>query len=271
MLGRDVVRAAERAGHDALGLAHADLDVTDAGAVERAIAAERPGAVVNCAAYTNVDGAEEDPGAAQAINGDAAGILAAAAAAAGARVVYPSSDYVFAGDKRSPYVESDPTGPRSSYGASKLAGEEATAAAGGRHLIVRTSWLFGTGGRNFVDTMLGLGRERDELKVVRDQVGCPTYTGHLAEAIVRMLDSRLDGVVHVAGGGACSWHEFAVEIFRQAKVEVRVNPCTTEEFPRPAPRPAYSVLASERRGAPHLPAWHDGLACYLTEKGAVAR
>jgi dTDP-4-dehydrorhamnose reductase len=267
MLGRDVSTAAERAGHAPVGLARADLDVTDAAAVRRVLETERPDAVVNCAAYTDVDGAEADEDAATAVNGLGAGNVAAAAASVGATMVQPSTDYVFDGSKRTPYLESDPTGPRSAYGRSKLAGEHAVAAAGGAVHVVRTSWLFGTGGRNFVDTMLGLARDRDELKVVDDQVGCPTYAGHLAEALVRLAEGGgAPGVHHAAGAGACSWFEFAREIFTQAGLEVRVVPCTTEEFPRPAPRPAYSVLGSERADPIRLPDWREGLASYLAER-----
>jgi dTDP-4-dehydrorhamnose reductase len=266
MLGRDVLAAAERAGHEPVGLARADLDVTDAAAVRRTFEAERPDVVVNCAAYTDVDGAEGDEAAATALNGDAAGHVAAAAGAVGASVVQPSTDYVFDGAKRTPYLESDPTAPRSAYGRSKLAGEEAVIAANERHFVVRTSWLFGVAGRNFVDTMLGLGRDRDELKVVDDQVGCPTYTGHLAGALVRLAEGDAHGVHHIAGAGTCSWFEFATEIFRQAGLEVRTVPCTTDEFPRPAPRPEYSVLGSERPDAIRLPEWREGLAGYLAER-----
>jgi dTDP-4-dehydrorhamnose reductase len=267
MLGRDVLAAAERAGHDVTGFGRADLDVTDASAVRSAFDAERPDAVVNCAAWTDVDGAESDEPAATAVNGAAAGHVAGAAAALGAAVVLPSTDYVFDGTKRTPYVESDATAPQSAYGRSKLAGEHATMAANDRHYVVRTSWLFGVAGRNFVDTMLGLGRDRDELKVVHDQVGCPTYTGHLAAALVRLAAGDGEhGVHHVAGAGECSWFEFATEIFRQADIDVRTLPCTTEEFPRPAPRPAYSVLGSERPDAIRLPDWREGLASYLAER-----
>jgi dTDP-4-dehydrorhamnose reductase len=264
MLGHDVLAAAERAGHDPVGLAHGDLDVTDAEAVRLAFAEIAPDAVINCAAWTDVDGAETDEAAATAVNGDAAGHVAAAAPV----VVQPSTDYVFDGSKRTPYVESDPVAPQGAYGRSKLAGERAVAAANPRHFVVRTSWLFGVHGRNFVDTMLGL--ERDELKVVDDQVGCPTYTGHLASALVELAAREDFGVHHVAGSGECSWFEFAGEIFRQAGRDVRLVPCTTAEFPRPAPRPAYSVLGSERPDPIRLPDWHAGLAEYLTER-AVAR
>jgi dTDP-4-dehydrorhamnose reductase len=267
MLGRHVATAAERDGHDVVALARGDLDVTDAQAVWRAFDAERPAAVVNCAAYTDVDGAEADEEAATFLNGTGAGNVAAAAAAVGAAVIHPSTDYVFDGSQRSPYVESDPTGPRSAYGRSKLAGEHAVARGSDRHFIVRTSWLFGAGGKNFVDTMLGLGRDREDLKVVDDQVGRPTYAGHLASALVGLAESDAYGVHHLAGdGAACSWFDFATEIFRQAELDVRLMPCTTDEFPRPAPRPAYSVLGSERRDPIRLPDWREGLAAYLTER-----
>src|SRR3954453_9020703 len=264
MLGSDVVRAADAAGHDVVALTRANLDVTDAAAVSRVFAGERPEVVVNCGAWTDVDGAGGDEGGATLLNGDAAGHVAAAAPV----VVQPSTDYVFDGSKRKPYVESDPVDPQGAYGRSKLAGERAVAAANPRHFVVRTSWLFGVHGRNFVDTMLGL--ERDELKVVDDQVGCPTYTAHLASALVELAAREDFGVHHIAGDGACSWFEFATEIFHQADRDVRLVPCTTAEFPRPAPRPAYSVLGSERPGPIRLPHWREGLAEYLAER-AVAR
>lgn len=267
MLGRDVVAAAERNGHEVVALSRPDLDITDEAAVIAAVDAERPQAIINCAAYTDVDGAESDEPAATLLNGNAAGHVAAAAAAAGASVVQPSTDYVFDGRKTAPYVEADATAPRSAYGRSKLAGEQAVARANDRHFIVRTSWLFGVAGRNFVDTMLGLGRDRDELNVVHDQVGRPTYTAHLAQALVELATSDAYGIHHAAGGGeACSWFEFASEIFNSADIEVNVLPVTTAEFPRPAPRPAYSVLGSERADTPRLPDWRDGLAEYLAER-----
>jgi dTDP-4-dehydrorhamnose reductase len=252
MLGQDVLRAAGARG---VGLTHAELDVTDAVAVAEALGGAT---VINCAAYTNVDGAETDSETAQAVNADGARHVAEAAA----RVVYVSTDYVFDGSKRTPYVESDPTGPLQEYGHSKLAGEHATAAANEDHLIVRSSWLFGAGGRNFVETMLALGREREELLVVDDQVGSPTFTGHLAEALVALADGGERGALHVAGAGSCSWFGFARAIFERAGLDAGLRPCATEDFPRPARRPASSVLASER-GAPALPSWQEGLDAYL--------
>jgi dTDP-4-dehydrorhamnose reductase len=269
MLGRAVVAAAARAGHEAVAPARAELDVTDPEQVARALADARPAAVVNCAAWTDVDGAEEHEARATAVNGEGAGNVARAAAACGARVVHVSTDYVFAGDAERPYVEGDPVAPRSAYGRSKLAGEVAVAEATADHAIVRTAWLFGAGGRNFVDTMLELGRQREEVAVVDDQVGCPTWTGHLAPALVELAGGSDTGAFHVAGQGRCSWYELALEAFARAGVACRVRPTTSDAFPRPARRPAFSALASERPEAPTLPPWREGLAAHLRERAKV--
>jgi dTDP-4-dehydrorhamnose reductase len=266
MLGRDVARVAEQAGHDVVGFAHDDLDITDASAVERIVRTERPETLVNCAAWTDVDGAESALEEATRVNGHGARNLAAASAAIGCKVIYPSTDYVFEGTKSEPYVESDPVAPISAYGKSKLAGEGETAANNPRHFIVRASWLFGVNGKNFVDTMLSLGSRLDEVVVVKDQAGCPTYTGHLAEALVRLAEWDDFGVYHMAGGGECSWYEFAIEIFDQAEIECRVLSQTSDMLDRPAPRPAYSVLRSERDPTIELPHWHEGLAAFLAER-----
>jgi dTDP-4-dehydrorhamnose reductase len=270
MLGRDVMLAAENAGHEVVGFGHAELDVTDAEAVAGKVEAERPGVVVNCAAWTDVDGAEEREAEATRVNGEGAGNVAAAAAAVGASVVCVSSDYVFDGSKGAPYVETDQTAPLSAYGRSKLAGEEATRAANKRHFVVRSSWLFGTGGPNFVETMLRLAADHGEVLVVRDQVGSPTYTWHLAYGIVRLIEGVEFGIHHMAAAGACSWYEFAREIFDQAKVDCKVMSATTEMLGRPAPRPAYSALASQREHAIELPSWQDGLGAYLAQRRAEA-
>ena len=268
MLGRDVMLAAGNAGHDVVGFGHTELDVTDAAAIAAKFESERPDVAINCAAWTDVDGAEEFEDAALTVNGTAAGYVAAAATKVGASVVYVSSDYVFDGAKGAPYVETDQTAPLSAYGRTKLAGEEATAAANKRHFIVRSSWLFGTGGGNFVETMLRLASTQNEVLVVRDQVGSPTYTWHLAYGIVRLIEGVEFGIHHMAAGGACSWYDFAREIFDQAKVECRVLSATTEMLGRPAPRPPYSALESQREHAIELPDWHDGLAAYLTQRKA---
>jgi dTDP-4-dehydrorhamnose reductase len=263
MLGRDVVAAANDAGHEVVALARADLDIRDDAAVRAALRDARPDAVLNCAAWTDVDGAEAHEHAATAVNGEGAGHVAAAAAAAGARLVHVSTDYVFDGDAGEPYAEDAPTGPRSAYGRSKLAGERAVAAAQGRHAIVRSSWLFGPHGPNFVDTMRRIGAERDEVAVVDDQIGCPTYTGHLARALVAVAEHDLSGVLHVAGAGRCSWFDLAVATFAETGIDCRVRPQATADLGRPAPRPAFSALASTRADAPVLPDWREGLRAHL--------
>ncbi len=261
MLGRDVVAAAESAGHDVTGLARRDLDIADPDAIRDAVRAARPDAVVNCAAWTDVDGAEEHEAEATLINARGAAHVAAAAP----YVVHVSSDYVFDGTASEPYAEGDPTGPAGAYGRSKLAGEHAVAERG-EHAIVRTAWVFGPHGKNFVATMLKLAEDRDEVNVVADQIGCPTFTGHLAPALVEIAEQRPTGILHVAGGGQCSWQEFAQAAFEEAGTGTTANPVTTAEFPRPAPRPPWSVLRSTRRDAPVLPYWRHGLTDYLNSE-----
>ena len=268
MLGRDVVAAAGDAGHEVAALARADLDITDADAVRAAIRTARPDAVINCAAWTDVDGAEADEAAATAVNGAAAGHVAAAAAEADARLVHVSSDYVFDGEAHEPYPEDAATGPRSAYGRSKLAGEHAVAPHGAA--IVRSSWLFGPHGRNFVDTMRRLGAERSELAVVDDQIGCPTYTGHLAPALIEIAERGLTGVLHVVGQDRCSWFDLAKATFEETGLDCRVRPQSTADAGRPAPRPAFSALASTRGDAPVLPIWREGLRAHLARVEVTA-
>lgn len=268
MLGRDVMLAAGNAGHDVVGYGRAELDVTNPEAVNRRLDLERPDVVINCAAWTDVDGAESAEEAAFAVNGSGAGNVAAAAAEVEARILHVSTDYVFDGAKGAPYVESDQPAPLSAYGRTKLAGEEAVAAANKRHFIVRSAGLFGVGGRNFVETMLQLAEDRNEVTVVRDQVGSPTYTWHLAYGIVRLIEGIEYGIHHMAASGQCSWYEFAREIFEQAQVECRVLSITSEEFGAAAPRPAFSALTSQREHAIRLPTWQDGLAGYLAQRQA---
>jgi dTDP-4-dehydrorhamnose reductase len=273
MLGQDLVDACRSARHDVVALTREELDITDPDAIDDAIEFARPHAVANCAAFTDVDGAEAGERAAMLVNDQGAAFLAAAAARVGAKILYPSSDYVFPGTKRSPYVESDLPGAISAYGRSKQAGETSVAVANPKHFVVRASWLYGVHGRNFVETMLRLAREQPEVMVVSDQVGCPTYTRHLAAALVKLLEGDAYGVHHAAGGGQCSWYEFAQEIFDQAGVECRVLSASTAELRRPAPRPAYSVLRSERGQLSPMPGWRDGLREYMAERehaGAAA-
>jgi dTDP-4-dehydrorhamnose reductase len=213
--------------------------------------------VLHAAAWTDVDGAEAEPQVAAAVNVGGT----RHAAELGAPLVVFSSDYVFDGTKTVPYVESDPPNPQSAYGRTKLHGE---AAAGEGAWIVRSSWLFGWTSTNFVRTMLRLGGERDEVAVVDDQRGCPTYVGHLAEAVRELVERDAPrGLWHLAAAGDCTWAEFAAAIFAEAGLECRVRRITTAELGRPAPRPAYSVLRSEREGAPVLPHWREGLRACL--------
>lgn len=270
MLGRATVHAAGHLGHEVTGLARAGLDVTDALAVEETLRRVEPEAIINCAAWTDVDGAEEHEAQAHTANAVAPRLLARAAAAIDARLVHVSTDYVFDGSSREPWVESDPVAPLNAYGRTKLDGETGVLEAGGDHAVVRAAWIYGAGGPNFVDTMLRLGGERDEVTVVTDQTGRPTWTGHLAGALVELAERREDtGIFHATGEGACSWYEFALEIFDRAAVRCRVLPTTSAAFVRPAKRPAYSVLGTEREPGVRLPRWQDGLDAYLTERQGV--
>lgn len=269
MLGGDVMLAAESSGHEVTGYGHNELDITDIEALRRRFLRDKPDAVINCAAWTDVDGAEDDVEGALLVNGTAAGYAATAASEIGSRILYVSSDYVFDGQKGSDYLESDPVNPVSSYGASKLAGEQATMLANRRSWVVRSSWLFGIGGGNFVDTMLRLGADHGEVLVVRDQVGSPTWTWHLAHGLVRLVDTDAFGIHHMAAGGSCSWYDFACEIFKQSGMDVKTLSATTDMLSRKATRPPYSVLASASEDAILLPDWQDGLAGYLAQRKSL--
>jgi dTDP-4-dehydrorhamnose reductase len=239
---------------EARAATRADWDVADAYPFD-----ELPELVLHAAAWTKVDHAESDADGARRANVDGTRHVAAL----GAPVVYYSTDYVFDGTKREPYVESDPPSPLGVYGQTKLQGEQEIRSG----WIVRSSWLFGWTGHNFVRTMLRLGGERDEVAVVADQRGSPTYTGHLAEATRELLDLP-HGVWHVAAEGECTWADFAEAIFEEAGLGCRVRRITTAEFGAPAPRPTYSVMRSERPEAPQLPQWREGLRACLERLGA---
>jgi dTDP-4-dehydrorhamnose reductase len=242
-----------------------ELDVRDAVAVARAIEEFAPTIVVHAAAYTDVDGAESDRDGAFAVNETGARNVARAARAIGAGLVNYSTDYVFAGDREQGYVESDATAPRSVYGASKLAGELATREEHPDAFIVRTAWVFAPRGKNFVRTMLRLGAELPELRVVDDQRGSPTYARHLAEATLSLVDRCPPGTYHLAGAGSCSWYELASAIMHHAGLPARVIPIDSDELNRPAPRPACSILRSEHACTPTLPPWQTGLEACLYE------
>jgi dTDP-4-dehydrorhamnose reductase len=252
--------AREFAADDVLALTRGDWDVTEPASPD-VPRGDQLDLVLHTAAWTNVDGAEADPQGAAAVN--VAGT--AHVAALRAPVVTFSTDYVFDGLKHLPYLESDAPNPRSAYGRTKLHGE---AAAGPTAWIVRTSWLFGSTGHNFVRTMLRLGEERDEVAVVDDQRGCPTFAGHLATAVRTLVDDGLPyGIWHLAADGDCTWAELAEALFDAAGLACRVRRISSSELERPAPRPAYSVLRSQRPRAPALPHWRDGLRACLAELG----
>jgi dTDP-4-dehydrorhamnose reductase len=267
MLGQAVIAEARSRGWDARGLSRAEADVTDRGRLLHQTDAFRPELVVNCAAFTRVDACEEETERAFAVNGEALDHVAAAAARTAARLVHVSTDYVFDGEAREPYREDAPAAPRSVYGRSKLDGER-RALAYDRSLVVRTSWLFGPGGPNFVATMVGLIEAgRLPLRVVHDQEGAPTYAPFLAAALLDLAGLGATGIVHYRNREPVSWYAFAVEIARLWSGTAAVEPVTTAEFPRPAPRPAYSVLDVKRFeeiAGRRVEPWLDGLAAMLS-------
>jgi dTDP-4-dehydrorhamnose reductase len=283
MLGAQVLRSAPP-GVRTIALDRAALDVTDAAAVEAAVAAARPAVILDCAAFTDVDGCESRRDHAFAVNEGGPRNLARAAARHGAAFLTISTDYVFDGESERPYREEDPTAPLNVYGASKLAGERAVADAGLlRWWIVRTSWLYGVGGRHFPRTIARLAAERRELTIVSDQRGSPTWTGDLAGAIWRICGATgappcVPGILHVSGEGECSWYDLAVAVVdelrsRGARLAVEtIRPVTTAEFPRPARRPRRSRLSTEkyaRETGTRLRGWREALAAYFDQGGAA--
>lgn len=266
MLGLDVVEEFRRRGAVVLALPRADLDITEMHAVQQALHKECPALVINCAAYTNVDGAETDYERALLVNGLGPRNLALACREVDAVLMQVSTDYIFDGSNPAPYGVFDPPSPVNAYGRSKLWGEQAVAAAGGRFYIVRTSWLYGHGGKNFVETMLRLGREKGAVRVVDDQRGCPTYTADLARAMADLAVTGCYGIYHVTNSGPATWYGFAAAIFAAAGLKVDLSPCTTAGFSRPARRPANSVLDPfplQQTTGYLLPAWEDALKRYL--------
>jgi dTDP-4-dehydrorhamnose reductase len=271
MVGHDVCAALESRGETVLPLTKSDLDITDANAVRESVRGAKPDVIVNCAAYTKVDDAEANEHLATAINGSAVEFLAEAANEAGALLVQISTDFVFDGSKRTPYEVNDVPAPLSAYGRSKLVGERAASIAR-KHIVLRTAWLFGVHGRNFVETIRNLVRSgTNPLTVVNDQRGRPTYTPHLADAIVRLAqrahgDENARGIVHYADEPECTWFDFACAI---AGDQATVTPVSSDAFPRPAKRPAYSVLSTERyeRITGVKPeSWQEGLREYLQRR-----
>ncbi|EKN71356.1 dTDP-4-dehydrorhamnose reductase [Neobacillus bataviensis LMG 21833] len=267
-LGQDVMLELARKNHEAIGTDRTKLDITNEADVFAFIGEVKPDVILHCAAYTNVDAAEENEELAYQINASGTEYLAKAAAQVGAKILYVSTDYVFDGTASEPYEVNQQTKPLGAYGRTKLAGEELLQKNLKEFFIVRTAWVFGIHGNNFVKTMLRLGAERGEVGVVHDQVGSPTYTVDLARFMVELMDTDKYGIYHATNSGVCSWYEFAVEIFKQAVMNVTVNPLTSDQFPRPAARPQYSVLNKNKikeKGLTPLRDWKEALAAYLDE------
>jgi dTDP-4-dehydrorhamnose reductase len=273
MLGRDLVPAL--AAHEAVaGVDRPDGDLADPATAPRLLATHRPDWVVNCAAYTAVDSAEDEPEKAAAANATAVRCLAEACAAAGVRLLHISTDYVFDGRKAEPYLPADPTGPVSAYGRTKLAGERAALAAGGATAILRTAWLHGPHGPNFVAAILRQLDAGRPLRVVDDQVGAPTYTAHFAQAVAAAIAADLRGVHHATAGGACTWFGLAHAICElTGRRGHPLTPISSDELARPAPRPANSRLDMTSFVAATgfvMPPWRDGLAAHLARLGRLA-
>ena len=265
MLGRDLM---EMFGEEARAVLHDEMEITDPVSVEKVLKGLQPKVVINSVAYTDVDGCESNSERAFAVNGEGVRNLALVTRDIGAKLVQVSTDYVFDGSKGTPWFEDDPVNPLSVYGRSKLAGEKNTR-LNPDHLIVRTQWLYGLHGKNFVETMLRLGRERDEVAVVHDQVGSPTWTVDLCHAIRALIERNCRGVYHAANAGSCSWRDFADAIFRESGMETVVKPITTGELGRPAPRPLYSVLDCSKLGrdSGFMPEeWREALRKYLNAR-----
>lgn len=256
MLGQDLCPILEDAGYEVIETDINNLDITNAQAVAAFIKQEAPVIVIHCAAYTNVDKAEEDLKNAELINVTGTESVAKACAEAGTVMVYISTDYVFDGTKNSPYTPEDKPNPVNNYGLTKLKGEEVVKKYCEKYYIARTSWLYGHHGKNFVETMISLAKDRPELKVVDDQIGCPTWTVELANGIIKLFDKPY-GTYHVCGSGSTSWYGFAKEILKNC--EVKILPCTTEEFPRPARRPKYSIMDNGKI----CRNWQDALKDYM--------
>lgn len=264
MLGKDLMSLL---GSRARGVDIEDVDITSLESTERVLKTIHPSVVINCAAYTDVDGCETNEETAMQVNAEGVAHLAMASRMIGARLVQVSTDYIFDGSKGSPYLEEDPPNPLNIYGESKYAGE-LNALFNPDHLIVRTQWLYGLHGKNFVETMLRLAKEKDELSVVDDQIGAPTWTVDLAQAIIALIDNGkgLRGVYHAANAGSCSWNAFARAIFEEAGLSVIVNGMTTDQLNRPARRPLYSTLECEKLNRDtgfRLQPWRDALKMYL--------
>ncbi|WKL03994.1 dTDP-4-dehydrorhamnose reductase [Paenibacillus amylolyticus] len=274
-LGRDVVLLLEKEGHSVLACNRDQMDITDQSKVNDVIVSYGPEVVIHCAAFTAVDAAETDTDRAYTVNAVGTRNVAVASEKVGAKLIYISTDYVFDGSSNKPYQEYDNTNPQSVYGKSKRAGELLVQTLSSRWFIVRTSWVYGLHGNNFVEKMLKLGQEKPKLQVVDDQKGSPTYTVDLVGVLLELMVTEKYGVYHASNSGACTWYEFAQAIFEEAQavagicIQAELEPCTTEKFPRPAPRPRYSVidhLSIRTNSFNDLRPWREGLKSFLISK-----
>ena len=267
-LGYDVMKVLKARGIDCLGADIEEFDITDADMTRRFITDYNPDAVVHCSAYTAVDKAEENIEVCRAVNVEGPRNIAQVCKELDCKMIYISTDYVFPGDGERFYEVDDATGPLGQYGITKLDGEKAVAALLDKYFIVRISWVFGINGNNFIKTMLRIGKDRDEVSVVADQIGSPTYTADLAILLCDMLETEKYGVYHATNEGICSWADFTEEIFRQAGYNTRVNRVTTEEYGAKAPRPKNSRMSKKSlddNGFARLPEWKDALSRFLLE------
>lgn len=267
-LGYDVMKVLKARGIDCLGADIEEFDITDADMTRRFITDYNPDAVVHCSAYTAVDKAEENIEVCRAVNVEGPRNIAQVCKELDCKMIYISTDYVFPGDGERFYEVDDATGPLGQYGITKLDGEKAVTALLDKYFIVRISWVFGINGNNFIKTMLRIGKDRDEVSVVADQIGSPTYTADLAILLCDMLETEKYGVYHATNEGICSWADFTEEIFRQAGYNTRVNRVTTEEYGAKAPRPKNSRMSKKSlddNGFARLPEWKDALARFLLE------
>lgn len=267
-LGHDVVHELETRGHEAIGVDIEEMDITDAASVQRVVTEAGVEAVIHCAAYTAVDAAEDNVDLCRKVNAEGTRHIAGICKSLNIKMMYISTDYVFNGQGTRPWEPDDEREPLNVYGQTKCEGELAVEEMLDQYFIVRIAWVFGVNGKNFIKTMLNLGKTRDALTVVDDQVGSPTYTYDLARLLVDMIETDQYGRYHATNEGVCSWYEFACEIFRQAGIQVQVTPVDSSAYPAKAKRPMNSRMSKARldeRGFTRLPSWQDALGRYLQE------
>lgn len=267
-LGYDVVNELTKRGHIAIGTDIEEMDITDANSVDKVIKESAPDAVIHCAAYTAVDAAEDNVDLCRKINADGTQNIANVCKELDIKMIYISTDYVFDGEGERPWEPEDERTPLNVYGQTKYEGELAVQNTLDKYFIVRIAWVFGVNGKNFIKTMLNLGKTRDSLTVVNDQFGSPTYTYDLARLLVDMVETEKYGIYHATNEGICTWYEFACEIFKQANIDVKVSPVLASEYPAKAKRPSNSRMSKEKlteNGFEKLPTWQDALSRYLKE------